>query len=180
MLIGYARVNSDGQTLATQEAMLKEAGCQKVFSEKEKGSKTDRKELAKAIKALGPGDVLVFIRLERLARSTIDLLNVLNAVTAKGAGFRSLSEPMLDTTTPHGTLVVTILGAIAEFERKLIKARCDEGRVQARARGVKFGPKFKLTEHQKQEALKRLDAGETTREIGRLFNVSHQTIGRLA
>jgi DNA invertase Pin-like site-specific DNA recombinase len=176
MIIGYARVSTDGQTLDAQQAA---AGAEKVFAEKVSGAVTDRKALAKAILALGPGDVLLVTRLDRLARSTRDLLNVLDAVGKAGAGFRSLADAWADTTTPHGRLMLTVLGGLAEFERELIRARTDEGRKRAQARGVRFGRKLKLTLHQRQEAIARREAGEAMAEIGRSYNVSHSTISRL-
>jgi DNA invertase Pin-like site-specific DNA recombinase len=147
------------------------AGAEKVFAEKVSGAVTDRKALAKAILALGPGDVLLVTRLDRLARSTRDLLNVLDAVGKAGAGFRSLANAWADTTTPHGRLMLTVLGGLAEFERELIKARTEEGRKRAQARGVRFGRKLKLTSHQRQEAIARREAGEALAEIGRSYNV---------
>jgi DNA invertase Pin-like site-specific DNA recombinase len=179
MIIGYARVSTDGQTLDAQHATLTAAGAEKVFAEKVSGAQTDRKQLAKAIAALDTGDVLLVTRLDRLARSTRDLLNVLATISDKGAGFKSLSEAMIDTTSAHGRLVVQILGAIGEFERELIKARTDEGRKRAMARGIRFGRKLKLTQHQITEAIARRNAGEALVEIGRSYNVSHSTISRL-
>ena len=155
------------------------AGAEKVFAEKVSGAVTDRKALAKAILALGPSDVLLVTRLDRLARSTRDLLNVLDAVGKAGSGFRSLADQWCDTTTPHGRLMLTVLGGLAEFERELIKARTEESRKRAQARGVRFGRKFKLTSHQRQEAIARREAGEALAEIGRSYNVSHSTISRL-
>jgi DNA invertase Pin-like site-specific DNA recombinase len=180
MIIGYARVSTEGQTLEAQHATLSAAGAQKVFSEKISGAVTERKALARAIDALGPGDVLLVTRLDRLARSTRDLLNVLDAVSKAGAGFRSLADAWADTTTPHGRLMLTVLGGLAEFERELIKARTAEGRQRARARGVRFGRKLKLNAHQRQEALHRRASGEPLIEIARTFGVSHSTISRLA
>jgi DNA invertase Pin-like site-specific DNA recombinase len=180
MIAGYARVSTEGQTLEPQHATLTAAGAERVFAEKISGAVTDRKALAKAIAALGAGDVLLVTRLDRLARSTRDLLNVLDAVAKAGAGFRSLAEQWCDTTTPHGRLMLTVLGGLAEFERELIKARTAEGRKQAQARGVRFGRKLKVTPHQHKEALSRREAGETLAEIGRSYNVSHSTISRLA
>jgi DNA invertase Pin-like site-specific DNA recombinase len=116
-------------------------------------------------------------RLDRLARSTRDLLNVLDAVAKAGAGFRSLADAWADTTTPHGRLMLTVLGGLAEFERSLILARTSEGRT--RARGVRFGRKLALTPHQRSEALARRAAGEALVEIARSYNVSHSTISRL-
>ena len=178
-IYGYARVSTDGQTLDAQVSALHQAGCEKVFSEKVSGAKTDRTQLHKALNALGNDDVLLVTRLDRLARSTRDLLNVLATISDKGAGFKSINDQWADTTTPHGKLMITILGGLAEFERSLILARTSEGRQRAMARGVKFGRKPKLTQHQIQEAIRRREAGEAMTDIGRLFNVSHQTIGRL-
>lgn len=176
---GYARVSTDGQTLDTQRAKLTAEGVGKIFAEKESGAKTDRKALQAALKTLKPGDVLLVTRLDRLARSTLDLLNTLDAVSKAGAGFRSLADTWADTTTPHGKLMITILGGLAEFERSLILARTGEGRTRAMARGVKFGRKPKLNPFQIDEAKRRRDAGERHSEIARSYNVSHQTIGRL-
>jgi len=179
MIVGYARVSTDGQTLDAQQAALAAAGAERVYAEKISGAVTDRKALARAIAALGAGDVLLVTRLDRLARSTRDLLNVLDAVAKAGAGFRSLADAWADTTTAHGRLMLTVLGGLAEFERELIKARTAEGRTRAQARGVKFGRKLKLTPHQRAEALARKEAGESLVEIGRSYNVSHSTISRL-
>jgi len=177
--IGYARVSTDGQTLDAQQSTLVNAGCEKVFSEKVSGAKTDRQQLAKALAALGPGDTLVVCKLDRLARSTRDLLNTLAAVGEAGATFKSLGDGWADTTTPHGRLMLTVLGGLAEFERHLILARTSEGRQRAQARGVRFGRKQKLTVHQQQEALARRAAGEALVDIARSYAVSHSTISRL-
>src|SRR5260370_23801979 len=144
-IFGYARVSTDGQTLAAQDAALRAAGCAKVYAEKASGAKTDRAELRKVVARLDAGDVLMVTRLDRLARSTRDLLNTLDAIAKKGAGFRSLADTWADTTTAHGRLMLTILGGLAEFERSLILARTGEGRVRAMARGVRFGRKPKLS-----------------------------------
>jgi DNA invertase Pin-like site-specific DNA recombinase len=128
MIVGYARVSTEGQTLEAQQAALAAAGAERVFAGKVSGAVTDRKALARAIATLGPGDVLLVTRLDRLARSTRDLLNVLDRIAKAGAGFRSLADQWCDTTTPHGRLMLTVLGGLAEFERELIRARTDEGR----------------------------------------------------
>src|ERR1700688_2061857 len=125
--LGYARVSTDGQTLDAQVAELKLAGVVMVFQEKVSGAVTDRIQLGRAIKALAPDDVLVVTRLDRLARSTRDLLNTLAAVNDAGAGFKSLRDTWADTTTPHGRLMLTILAGLAEFERALILSRTSEG-----------------------------------------------------
>ena len=179
MIIGYARVSTDGQTLDAQHSTLRAAGAEKVFAEKVSGAKTNRAQLAKAIDALGAGDVLLVTRLDRLARSTRDLLNVLATISEKGAGFKSLADTWADTTTAHGRLMLAVLGGLAEFERELIKARIAEGRKRAQARGVRFGRNLKLTAHQITEAIRRREAGEALVEIGRSYNVSHSTISRL-
>jgi DNA invertase Pin-like site-specific DNA recombinase len=119
-------------------------------------------------------------RLDRLARSTKDLLNTLDAIAKAGAGFRSMADAWCDTSSAHGKLVITILGGLAEFERSLILARTSEGRIRAKARGVRFGRKLKLSRHQILEALARREAGEALAEIGRSYNVIHSTISRLA
>jgi len=123
MIYGYARVSTDGQTLDTQREALTQAGAGRVFAEKISGARSDRAQLQRALTALEPGDVLLVTKLDRLARSTRDLLNTLATIAEKGAGFKSLGDPWADTTTPHGKLMVTILGGLAEFERHLILAR---------------------------------------------------------
>jgi DNA invertase Pin-like site-specific DNA recombinase len=114
-----------------------------------------------------------------VSRSTRDLLNVLAAVADKDAGFKSLRDSWADTTTPHGRLMLTVLGGLAEFERELIRSRTSEGRERAKAKGVKMGRKPKLTHHQRQEAMARREAGEALVDIARSYNVSHSTISRL-
>jgi DNA invertase Pin-like site-specific DNA recombinase len=128
-----------------QIAELQAAGCDRIYREKVSGAKSDRAELGKLLKALAAGDVVIVSRLDRLARSTLDLLTILRRVTEAGAKFRSLKDPWADTTTPHGELMVTILAGIATFERHLITARTDDGRKAAQARGVRFGRPPKLT-----------------------------------
>jgi DNA invertase Pin-like site-specific DNA recombinase len=176
---GYARVSTNGQDLSSQEAELLAAGCDKVFKEKVPGAKTDRAELATVIRRLEPGDVLVVTRLDRLARSTRDLLNVLATVSEREAGFRSLKDAWADTTTPHGRLMLTVLGGLAEFERELIRARTGDGRARAKARGVRFG-RPAATPSQRQEALQHLANGDAQADVARSFNVSQATISRLA
>jgi DNA invertase Pin-like site-specific DNA recombinase len=176
---GYARVSTDGQTLDAQTASLRVAGAEQLFTEKQSGIKTDRAALARCVAALEAGDVLLVTKLDRLARSTRDLLNTLATIGERGASFKSLGDPWADTTTPHGKLMVTILGGLAEFERHLILFRTSEGRQRAVARGVKFGRKPKLTKHQREEALVRKNRGEALADIAKTYNVSHMTISRL-
>ena len=179
-VFGYARVSTDGQSLASQDAQLRAAGCAKVYAEKVSGAKTDRAELAKVLRRLEAGDVLVVTRLDRLARSTRDLLNILDAISKLGAGFKSLGDSWADTTTPHGRLMLAVLGGLAEFERDLILARTSDGRTRAKATGVRFGRPPSLTAHQRQEAIQRLTNGEAQADIARSYAVSQSTISRLA
>ena len=177
--IGYARVSTDGQSLDAQIAQLKAARCNKTFREKISGAGADRSQLKRLLRTISRGDVVIVTRLDRLARSTRDLLNILATITEKGAGFRSAGDAWADTTTPHGRLMLTVLGSLAEFERELIRVRTGEGRARAKARGVKLGRHPKLTLHQRREAIARREAGEPLTEIGRTYNVSHSTISRL-
>src|SRR6202023_547170 len=180
MIYGYARVSTDGQSVTAQVAALRKHGAGKGFREVASGAKTDRAQLRRVLDQLDAGDVLMVTRLDRLARSTRDLLNILASIAERKAGFRSLGDAWADTTTPHGRLMLTVLGGLAEFERELIRARTGEGRARAIARGVKLGRNPKLTPHQKREAVARREAGETLMEIARTYNVSHSTISRLS
>jgi DNA invertase Pin-like site-specific DNA recombinase len=180
MILGYTRVSTDGQSVNAQVAALRKHGAGKVFREVASGAKADRAQLHRVIEQLDAGDVVMVTRLDRLARSTRDLLNTLAAIADRKAGFRSLNDAWADTTTSHGRLMLTVLSGLAEFERDLIRARTSEGRERAKARGVKLGRKPKLTDHQKREAIRRRDIeGEPVREIARSYNVSHSTISRL-
>jgi DNA invertase Pin-like site-specific DNA recombinase len=179
MIYGYARV-STAKAITAQVTSLRKHAAGKVFWEVASGAKTDRAQLRRLLDQLDDGDVLMVTRLDRLARSTRDLLNTLAMITGKRADFRSLGDTWADTTTPHGRLMLTVLGGLAEFERDLIRARSGEGGARAKSRGVKLGRKPKLTEHQKREAIRRRDQdGEPVREIARSYNVSHSTISRL-
>jgi DNA invertase Pin-like site-specific DNA recombinase len=152
----------------------------KIYAEKISGARSDRPELAKVLRRIGTGDVLIVTRLDRLARSTRDLLNILDDIAKRGAGFKSLHDAWADTTSAHGRLMVTILAGLAEFERELILARTSDGRARAKARGVKFGRPSALTVHQRSEAIQRLAQGEAQADVARTFNVSQATISRLA
>jgi DNA invertase Pin-like site-specific DNA recombinase len=176
---GYARVSTDGQTVAAQVAQLRAAGAAKVYSETASGAKTDRAELAKVLRVLQPGDTLMVCRIDRLARSTRDLLNVLHQLAERQVGFKSLSDQWCDTTSAHGRLMLTVLAGLAEFERSLIIARTGEGRRRAKDRGVRFGRPPKLSVHQRAEVRQRLSAGETTTAIALTYGVDATTIGRL-
>jgi DNA invertase Pin-like site-specific DNA recombinase len=182
MKYGYARVSPGGrsESVEAQARQLTRAGCKKVFRDVHvSGTKTDRAQLRRLLDQLGPGDVLMVTRLDRLARSTRDLLNTLAAITDRKAGFRSLGDAWADTTTSHGRLMLAVLGGLAEFERDLIRARTAEGRDRAKARGVRLGRRPKLNLHQQREAIKRRESGEPIRDIARSYNVHNSTISRL-
>ena len=178
-LYGYARVSTNGQALDAQVTQLEAAGCVRVFREKVSGAKTDRVELKKLLRTLRVGDLVLVTRLDRLARSTRDLLNILALVSDRSAGFRSLGDAWADTTTAHGRLMLTVLGGLAEFERELIRARTSEGRARAVAMGVRLGRRPKLDLEQRRQALARKLAGEEVASIARAFNVSDSTISRI-
>ena len=177
--IGYARVSTLGQNLESQVEQLKEQGCQRIFQEKVSGVKADRPQLAKLLSSLSPGDILVVSCLDRLARSTFDLLNILKTTAAKEANFLSLAEPWANISTAVGKLMLTVLSGVAEFERDLINLRTSEGRGRAMKAGVKFGPKPKLSAHQLQEIRRRREAGESCRFLARSYRVSPNTISRV-
>jgi DNA invertase Pin-like site-specific DNA recombinase len=178
---GYARVSTDGQSVDAQVRQLRAAGAEKVYRETASGAKTDRAQLRRVLDQLDAGDLLMVTRLDRLARSTRDLLNILATIADKKAGFRSLGDTWANTTTAHGRLMLTVLGGLAEFERDLIRTRTGEGRARAVANGVKLGRKPTLTPHQRREAIKRVNAEkETLGEIARSYNVSRWTISRLS
>jgi DNA invertase Pin-like site-specific DNA recombinase len=179
MKYGYARVSTDGQTLDAQIDALEAAGSEKIFRETASGAKSDRPELRKVIGKLKAGDTLVVTRLDRLARSTRDLLNVIAEIDQAGATFRSLADTWADTTTPHGRLLITVLGGLAEFERSLILSRTSEGARRAKERGVKFGPKEKLTGTQRRYVIEQKAAGTPVREIARIVGVSPATVSRV-
>jgi DNA invertase Pin-like site-specific DNA recombinase len=151
MIHGYARVSTDGQSIAAQVKQLRAAGAEKVWRETASGAKAGRVQLRRALDQLDSGDVLLVTRLDRLARSTRDLLNILAAIADRRARFRSLSDTWADTTTSHGRLMLVALGGLAEFERDLIRTRTGEGRARAIANGVRLGRKPKLTPHQQRE-----------------------------
>src|SRR5947208_15463825 len=127
MIFGYARVSTDGQSVNAQVAALRKHGAGKVFREVASGAKTERAQLRRLLDQLDAGDVLMVTRLDRLARSTRDLLNTLATITEKKAGFRSLADTWADTTTPHGRLMLTVLGGMADFEKEVIRARTRGG-----------------------------------------------------
>ena len=177
--IGYARVSSTDQDYDGQVERLKTAGCERVFSEKVSGKAINgRTALQKALVALQPGDTLIVVRLDRLARSIRDLLGLLDTIKAAGAHIKALDDPWLDTTSIHGEFLLCVMGGMAEFERKLIRARCDEGIKRAKARGTVFGRKPVLDAGEKRKIADRFASGETMAELARDYDVGVATIHR--
>lgn len=178
-ILGYARVSTADQHLTGQIEALKAAGATTIHREKVSGVRADRPQLAKLMAALKAGDMVVVTKLDRLGRSTRELLDLIDRIGKGGATFRSLGDPLWDTSSAQGRLLSTLLAAIAEFERELIRERTGEGRKRAMANGVKFGRKPKLSPYQKAEALKRRAKGETLASIARSYAVDISTISRL-
>jgi DNA invertase Pin-like site-specific DNA recombinase len=178
-LLGYARVSTQDQELTGQLEALKAAGATKVYREKVSGVRADRPELAKLMASLKPGDVVVVTKLDRLGRSTRELLDLIDRISKAGASFRSLGDPLWDTGSVQGRLLSTMLAAIAEFERELIRERTGDGRKRAMANGVKFGRKLKLSSFQRAEAIRRRGEGEPLASIAKSYAVSESMISRL-
>lgn len=178
-LVGYARVSTSGQTLEAQLEQLAGAGCAVIYRETASGAKGDRRQLRKMLAELQAGDIVVVTRIDRLARSIFDLFTIVKDINAVGAQFRSLAEPLVDTNTPTGRMMLAVLGGMADIERDLIKTRTAEGRSRAKARGKSLGRRHKLKPHQQAEARERIANGEAFTDIARSYNVSHMTIRRL-
>src|ERR1700751_4368499 len=178
-IIGYARVSTQDQHLTGQLEALKAAGAEPIFREKISGVRADRPQLAKLMASLKAGDVVLVTKLDRLGRSPPELLELIEGIGKAGASFRSLGDPLWDTSSSQGRLLSTLLAAIAEFERDLIRERTGDGRRRAQAAGVQFGTKPKLSDYQRQEALKRRATGETLAEIARSYAVDISMISRL-
>ena len=178
-LIGYARVSTQGQDLSQQRETLSAMGCQRIFEEKVSGAKRDRPELGRLLDHLRTGDVVTVTRLDRLARSTSDLLHIAERINDSGAGLRSLAEPWADTTSPAGRMVLTIFAGIADFERSLIGERTSAGRAAALARGVRFGPRPALNAEQIVHARRLIEEeGRPVTEAARILNVHRATLYR--
>ena len=178
MIIGYARVSTDDQNLDSQTDALSAAGAEKVFADKISGSRRARPELGKMLEQLRNGDVVTVTKYDRLARSMKDLLEIVETIRERGAGFRSLAED-IDTTTPAGRLVFHVFASIAQFERERISERTKEGLASARKRGRIGGRPPALTPAQKTEVRRmRDDEQRAISEIARLFRVSERTIRR--
>lgn len=161
-----------------QRAALKEVGCRRTFEEKVSGAKRNRPELERMLEQLRDDDVVVITRLDRLARSTRDLLDIAERLKEAGAGLRSIAEPWADTTSPAGRMVLTVFAGIAEFERELIYQRTSSGRVAAKARGVRFGRPPKLTSDQVALGERLVEEGTSVREAAKLLKCHYATLYR--
>jgi DNA invertase Pin-like site-specific DNA recombinase len=179
VIVGYARVSTRDQDLSGQLEALKAAGATTVYREKISGVRADRPQLAKMMASLKSGDVVTVTKLDRLGRSTRELLELIDRIGKAGAAFRSLGDPLWDSSSSQGRLLSTLLAAICEFERDLIRERTGEGRKRAMANGVKFGRKRKLSDYQRAEAIKRRAAGETLGTIAKSYSVAISMISRL-
>ena len=178
MRIGYARVSTQDQNLDRQRDQLRQDGCERVYEEKVSGAKSDRPELGRMLDALREGDVVVVAELSRLSRSVRDLFDIVGRIDAVGAQIKSLKEPWLDTTTPHGRLLFTFFSGISEFERDLIRQRTLEGMAAARARG-RHGGRPTLDPKQVDLAIKMYDSKAcTVAEITKATGVSKSALYR--
>lgn len=177
--VAYARVSTSGQTLETQIEQLTAEGCDQIFKETISGVESNRPELANALATLSEGDVFVVTRLDRLARSTFDLLQTLRAIEAKDAKLKSLAEAWADMTTPAGKLILTVLGGLAEFERSLIAERTAEGRARAKREGRRLGRPPLLTPHQRTLIAQWRGEGQDNAQIARALGVSRSTVSRV-
>lgn len=178
--IGYARVSTEGQCLDNQNSRLTEYGCYKVFAEKYSGTKSDRAQLKAALDYVREGDALIVTKLDRLARSAVDLGKIAAQLEEKGVDLVVLDQD-INTTTPTGKLMFTMIGAFAEFERDLIRERCQEGITKAKDRGVKFGRRPKLSEKQLQQLRSEFQENEIGRgELAEKYGISRPSLYRLA
>lgn len=180
MLMGYARVSTaDRQDTAVQVEALKEAGAQRVFEDYASGGRWDRPQLQRMMDFLREGDCVVVWKLDRLSRSLRDLLHIMDLITERNAGFRSLTEA-IDTTVPAGRMLMQMLGSFAEFEREMIRERTRAGLNAARDRGQLLGRPPKLTAQQRAEIIDMVVAGRHTgADAARLFRVSPTTVSRV-
>jgi DNA invertase Pin-like site-specific DNA recombinase len=177
--VGYARVSSSSQDYQGQVEALRAAGCERIYSEKASGKSLDaRPQFKKLMKDILPGDVVVVAKLDRLARSSRDLQNILHDLDAQACGFASLGEAWCDTTTDIGKLLMTIMGGVAEFERGIIRKRCEEGIERAKRKGTKFGRKRSMTPEQIKVAADRYAKGETQAALAAEYGCSEATMYR--
>lgn len=177
MIVGYARVSSAGQSLEVQEALLQDAGCEKIFSEKRSGTSTkERDALAAALDFAREGDTLTVTRLDRLARSVLDLHQIIERLSLKGVGFRVVQQAGIDTTSSTGKLTMAILGAVAEFETEIRKERQRDGIAKAKAAGVYKGRRATIS----TDRVRELHAGGMRPvDIARELKIGRASVYRL-
>jgi len=178
MNIGYARVSMESQDLTMQLNAFKAVGIDTVFKEEASGGKWDRPELQRMLGVLNKGDVLVVWKLDRLSRSLLDLLRIVDRLGTAGIGFRSLTEN-IDTTTPAGRMMMQIVGSFAEFERAMIRERTNFGINRARNEGRVGGRRFKLSEQEKRDARLMVESGYTAKAAAMKYKVSLPTMYRV-
>jgi DNA invertase Pin-like site-specific DNA recombinase len=178
MKIGYARVSTEEQNLASQLELLQQAGCRRICQEHASGANRQRAALQQMLDDLRPGDTVVVWKLDRLARSTRDLLEIVEHIHQAEAVFRSLSEPWADTTSHGGKFIMTVFAGLAEFERELIRERTKVGRQIAQKRGVRFGRPPKLNTTQRTLANRLLSEGQSAKQVAKVFGVHVSTIYR--
>ncbi|MCK1449607.1 recombinase family protein [Bradyrhizobium sp. 35] len=179
-MLGYARVSTNGQVLDIQELQLRAEGCAKIYAEKQSGVSDKRPVLKKLLRDVKAGDVVIFAALDRLTREgPYKTLKILEWITSRGATYRSLAEPWADTTTELGEVLAALVGYIARKTRQDIIRRTTAGRLRARAAGVRFGRRPKLSPEDQDQALRRRLAGELATSIAESFHVSASTIRRL-
>ena len=179
MKIGYARVSTSDQKLDSQIEQLNKEGCENIFKEKISGVRKHRPELERILSHTRKGDILVVCKLDRLARSTRHLLEIMEILREKKVTFYSLGEPWADTTSHAGRMIMTVFSGIAEFERDLIRERTGIGRKEAMKRGVKFGRPRKLPPEQKKLIQKLIEEGQSAQEVANTFKVNRSTIYRM-
>ena len=180
MIFGYARVSkAEGQDTAAQVAALKAAGAETIFEDAASGGRFDRLSLQKLLDTVGPDDIVIVWKLDRLSRSLMDLLRIMDRLDKAGAGFRSLTEA-IDTTTPAGRMMMQMLGSVAEFEREMIRERTRAGLAHAREQGRKLGRRRALSSDQRRKALRWMQQGQSQAEIARTFGVHRSTVSRIA
>ena len=178
MIIGYARVSTDEQNLDAQTDALKEVGAERIYADTMSGTKRSRPKLDAMLDQLREGDVVVVTKYDRLARSLRDLLDIIEAIKERGAGFRSLAEN-IDATTPAGQLIFHVFASVAQFERERISERTREGLEAAKRRGRVGGRPPALSDEQKAEVRRLRAEGRTVSEIATLFKVSKATVKRI-
>jgi len=180
LIFGYARVSkAEGQDTAAQVAALKAAGAETLFEDAASGGRFDRQALQKLLDTVGPDDIVIVWKLDRLSRSLMDLLRIMDRLDKAGAGFRSLTEA-IDTTTPAGRMMMQMLGSVAEFEREMIRERTRAGLAHAREQGRQLGRRRALTSEQRRKAVRWMQEGQSQAEIARTFDVHRSTVSRLA